>query len=111
MALDTDFFASRGLMFGVFQPTVCICDVCSSVIEEITSASWNYTLTMNAYTDAGLSQALRPSDNVSLNEKIWVKLDTDGLEGGFVDLVTDSCWATSQSSPNATPRYDLIRGG
>lgn len=98
-------------MCGVFQLTVCVCDACSSVVEEITSASWNYTLTMNAYTDAGLSQALRPSDNVSLNERIWVKLDTDGLEGDFVDLVTDSCWATSQSSPRATPKYDLITGG
>lgn len=66
---------------------------------------------MNAYTDANMSQPLGADDEVNLDQKIWVKLDTEGLEDGFVALVTESCWATNQSSPISTPRYDLIADG
>lgn len=88
-----------------------MCVAYSSVVQQIISASWNYTLTMGAFTDAGLTQALNSSSEVGLNQKIWVELKTVGLEGGFVNVVTDSCWATSQSLANSTPRYDLIVNG
>lgn len=66
---------------------------------------------MKAYTDADLSNTLGATDDVMLDQMIWVKLDTNGPEGSFVDLVTNSCWATSQSASNSTPRYGLITNG
>lgn len=66
---------------------------------------------MRAYTDAGLSNTLKDTDEVELDQIIWLKLDSNGLEGGLVNLVTDSCWATSDVAYNSTPRYDLITNG
>ncbi|XP_038588629.1 uncharacterized protein LOC119913301 [Micropterus salmoides] len=82
-----------------------------SVIQQITSGPWNYTVTMKTYTDAGLTQAVESSTEVQLNQKIWVELKTDGLDGGLVTVVTDSCWATNQASPSGRPRYNLIIKG
>uniref|UniRef100_A0A3P8QAG1 ZP domain-containing protein n=1 Tax=Astatotilapia calliptera TaxID=8154 RepID=A0A3P8QAG1_ASTCA len=83
----------------------------SSVIQHITSGVWDYTLIMKAFTDAGRTQAVESSTEVQLNQKIWVELKTDGLDGDLVVMVTDSCWATDQPSPDSTPRYDLIING
>ncbi|XP_041821677.1 uncharacterized protein LOC121626985 [Chelmon rostratus] len=80
----------------------------SSVIEKITSGTWNYTLTMKAYTDAGRTQAVDSNTEVQLNQLIWVQLETDGLDDGLVALVTDSCWAADQAE---SLRYNLIVDG
>ncbi|KAE8277196.1 hypothetical protein D5F01_LYC24968 [Larimichthys crocea] len=83
----------------------------SSVIEEITSGAWNYTLTMKAYLDSSRTRLVESSTEVMLNQKIWVELETDGLGDGLVAVVTDSCWATNQKSPNGGLRHDLISSG
>ncbi|XP_019215758.1 alpha-tectorin [Oreochromis niloticus] len=83
----------------------------SSVIQHLTSGVWDYTLIMKAFTDAGRTQAVESNTEVQLNQKIWVELKTDGLDGDMVVMVTDSCWATDQPSPDSTPRYDLIING
>ncbi|XP_076581664.1 alpha-tectorin-like [Chaetodon auriga] len=78
------------------------------VIEQFTSGTWNYTLTMKAYTDARHTEAVDSNTEVQLNQKIWVVLETDGLDDGLVALVTDSCWVTNQAE---TLRYNLIKDG
>ncbi|KAE8277530.1 hypothetical protein D5F01_LYC24512 [Larimichthys crocea] len=83
----------------------------SSVIEEITSGAWNYTLTMKAYLDSSRTRLVESSTEILLNQKIWVELETDGLGDGLVAVVTDSCWATNQKSPNGGLRHDLISSG
>ncbi|MEQ2168325.1 hypothetical protein GOODEAATRI_013126, partial [Goodea atripinnis] len=83
----------------------------SSVIKVITSAVWNYTLTMNAYTDAARTQPVESNTEVWLDQKIWVELKTDGLDGDLISMVTKSCWATNQESDNGSLRYDLIKNG
>ncbi|CAI5660861.1 unnamed protein product [Oreochromis niloticus] len=90
-------------------PTFRIRD--SSVIQHITSGVWDYTLTMKAFTDVGHTQAVESSTEVQLIQKIRVELKTDGLDADMVVMVTDSCWATNQTSPDSTPRYDLIING
>ncbi|KAL4008068.1 hypothetical protein ACER0C_001920 [Sarotherodon galilaeus] len=83
----------------------------SSVIQHLTSGVWDYTLTMQSFTDAGRKQAVESNTEVQLNQKIWVELKTDRLDGDVVVVVTDSCWATDQPLPDSTPRYDLIING
>lgn len=85
--------------------------LCSSVIQEIISGAWNYTLIMNAYTDPGLTQLVGSGTEVVLNQKIWMELKTEGLDENLVSMVIDSCWATNQPLPNGNVRYDLIRKG
>ncbi|XP_036072440.1 uncharacterized protein LOC112141491 isoform X1 [Oryzias melastigma] len=79
----------------------------STVVQLATSGSWNYTLTLKAFTDAERSQAVQPSTELQLDQRIWVELHTHGLEETAVVMVMDSCWATD----NGTSRYELIRDG
>uniref|UniRef100_A0A3B3I868 ZP domain-containing protein n=1 Tax=Oryzias latipes TaxID=8090 RepID=A0A3B3I868_ORYLA len=79
----------------------------STVVQLATSGSWNYTLTLEAFTDAGLSQAVQSSTELQLNQRIWVELRTHGLEETTVVMVMDSCWATD----NGTSIYELIHNG
>ncbi|XP_041840344.1 uromodulin-like [Melanotaenia boesemani] len=81
----------------------------SSVVQHITSGGWNYTVTMKAYTNGDRTQALDSNSDVVLNQKIWVELDTTGLNAGLIAVVTDSCWATGQESSSSTPKHDLIK--
>ncbi|XP_071328649.1 pancreatic secretory granule membrane major glycoprotein GP2-like [Trachinotus anak] len=83
----------------------------SSVIKQIVSGVWNYTLTMKAYSDAARTQAIVSSTEIRLQQTVWVELKTKELDGKQVALVTDSCWATDQPSPNGSLRYDLVMRG
>ncbi|XP_071338207.1 alpha-tectorin-like [Trachinotus anak] len=83
----------------------------SSVIEQIVSGVWNYTLTMKAYTDPAHTQAIEPSTRIQLQQTVWVELKTEGLDSNLVALVIDSCWATDQPSSNGSLRYNLIMNG
>ncbi|XP_061566302.1 alpha-tectorin-like [Cololabis saira] len=83
----------------------------SSVVQSIASGPWSYTVAMTAYTDAAHTRAVDSSTEVRLNQKIWLKLETDGLDADTISMVTDSCWATAEQSDNSTPRYNLIQNG
>uniref|UniRef100_A0A3B4USC7 Uncharacterized LOC111218484 n=1 Tax=Seriola dumerili TaxID=41447 RepID=A0A3B4USC7_SERDU len=82
-----------------------------SVIQQITSGEWSYNLSMKAYASSDRVQAIQSSNEIQLDEKIWVELKTDGLNEKMVVVVTDSCWATDQPSPSGSLRYDLIIKG
>ncbi|XP_062258103.1 uncharacterized protein LOC133966979 [Platichthys flesus] len=83
----------------------------SSVTQQITSGQRIYNLTMKAYKDLITKEALQQHTEMQLDEKLWVELSADGLDDEMVAVVTDSCWATDQPSPNGTLRYDLIIKG
>ncbi|XP_078791952.1 alpha-tectorin-like isoform X2 [Oryzias latipes] len=83
----------------------------NSVEVVLESGEWHYNLTMKAYSDAAQTQLLGPKSDVRLNQKIWIVLETNGLDAEVVSVVTDSCWATSGNSPSSSPRYDLITDG
>ncbi|XP_037331435.2 alpha-tectorin-like [Pungitius pungitius] len=83
----------------------------SSVVLQVVSGPWNYTLTMAANTDGGLQNLVESSTELQLNQKVWLQLKADGLDGDAVAMVTDSCWATTQPSTDSSPRYDLVIAG
>ncbi|KAK5877461.1 hypothetical protein CesoFtcFv8_024963 [Champsocephalus esox] len=66
---------------------------------------------MSAYLDQNLLYVVKPETELLLNQRIWLELKTEGLDGNSVSIVTDSCWATSQSSPNGSLSHDLIISG
>lgn len=66
---------------------------------------------MKAYTDLGRTQAVESFAEVPLNQRIWVELKADGLDGDMVAMVTDSCWTTNVTSSTGSLRYDLIIDG
>ncbi|XP_026225035.1 uncharacterized protein LOC113168243 [Anabas testudineus] len=87
----------------------CTMETERSVIQNIKSGPWDYTLTMKSYTDAARRKAVDSSTEVLLDQRIWVEIKTDGLDGRVIAVVTDSCWATNEPSPNSTLRYNLIK--
>lgn len=88
-----------------------MCALRSPVNMQVTSEFWKYNVTMQAYTEPTLTQVLTSDTEVQLDQRIWVELETKGLEGSFVSVVTDSCWATNEPSANESLRYDLIVNG
>uniref|UniRef100_A0A8C9Z5S6 ZP domain-containing protein n=1 Tax=Sander lucioperca TaxID=283035 RepID=A0A8C9Z5S6_SANLU len=83
----------------------------SSVVLQIVSGIWNYTLMMKAYTDGSFINVVGPDTELVLDQKVWVELMTVGLDDNMVSIVTDSCWATNQPSPNASVQYNLVING
>ncbi|XP_071060301.1 uncharacterized protein [Pseudochaenichthys georgianus] len=82
-----------------------------SVVQQLVSGQWNYTLTMSSFIDAGLLQPVGPNTEILLNQTVWLQLEAVGLDANMVAMVTDSCWATNQASPDSSLRYDLIING
>lgn len=82
----------------------------STVMHKIASGQWIYNLSMVVYTDPGSKNPIESGADVQLDQKVWVELKTDGLDEQIA-VVTDSCWATSEPSPSASLRYDLIIKG
>ncbi|XP_075888268.1 alpha-tectorin-like [Nelusetta ayraudi] len=82
-----------------------------SVVQQIQSGVLNYTLVMSTYKNSALTNVVGPNAEVFLSEKIWLELKAEGLDGTLLALVTDSCWATNQPSPNASLQYLLILNG
>ncbi|RVE60732.1 hypothetical protein OJAV_G00183960 [Oryzias javanicus] len=102
--------------FSCSQPKPELQNVAFKIIDNsveivLQSGEWTYSLTMKAYSDAAHAQLLDPKSDVRLNQKIWIVLETNGLDGNLVSVVTDSCWATSDESSTSTPRYNLIKDG
>ncbi|XP_061569855.1 alpha-tectorin-like isoform X2 [Cololabis saira] len=84
----------------------------SSVSQEVSSeVASSFTVMMNAYTDAKLTQAVDSDTEVLLDQKIWVELTSNGLDENLVAMVIDSCWATGQEASDSAVKYDLIKDG
>ncbi|XP_033969366.1 alpha-tectorin-like [Trematomus bernacchii] len=83
----------------------------SSVVQQLVSGVWNYTLTMSSFSHAGLLQPVGPNTEILLNQKVWLHVEAGGLDANMVAMVTHSCWATNQASPDSNLRYDLIING
>ncbi|XP_072296268.1 pancreatic secretory granule membrane major glycoprotein GP2-like [Eucyclogobius newberryi] len=83
----------------------------SSVVQTITSGTWQYNLTMKSYLDKGRTQPIASETELKLNQPIWVELSTEGLDQNLVSIVVQSSWATSHQLSTSKPRYDLVKNG
>ena len=83
----------------------------AAAVYYVTDGVWEYTLTMKAYIDRHHSQAVTPDTVLYLNQRVWFELQADGLNDKLVNLVTDSCFATNEQSPDSNLTYNLISNG
>ncbi|XP_033843054.2 alpha-tectorin-like [Periophthalmus magnuspinnatus] len=102
-------FSCHYLQPGVKSLAVRIKD--SSVIQELTSGQWRYNLSMIVYTDEARRHALTPDTEVNLDQTIYIELQVDGIDENLLSLVVDSCWATTESSPNSSLKYSIVGTG
>uniref|UniRef100_UPI0037E9AEF6 alpha-tectorin-like n=1 Tax=Semicossyphus pulcher TaxID=241346 RepID=UPI0037E9AEF6 len=80
----------------------------SSVSKEVKSGSYDYTVSIEAFTDAARLQAVT---EVVLNQKVYVNVKTTGLDDKVIAVVIDSCYASKDSDPTKDPKYQLITAG
>ncbi|TNN48381.1 Alpha-tectorin [Liparis tanakae] len=83
----------------------------SSVFQRIETGVVDYSLMMSAYTDAGFTVPVDGNTEVELNQRVWLKFDTQDLDENLLALVTESCWVTNAADPTGTPSYKLIVDG
>ncbi|XP_054656204.1 uncharacterized protein LOC129194813 isoform X2 [Dunckerocampus dactyliophorus] len=82
-----------------------------SVGQTIKSGSLEYNLTMRAYEDADHRRLLDWNSEIQLNQKVWMKLTAEVLDGKLLAIVIDSCWATKEATGDGSPRYNLLKSG
>jgi len=91
---------------------VCVCVVLpSSVFQRIENGVVNYSLKMSAFTDAGFLEPVESSTEIELNQRVWLRIETQDLDDAMIAVVTDSCWVTSAADPTSSPSYDLVKDG
>ncbi|XP_056287740.1 uncharacterized protein LOC130204799 [Pseudoliparis swirei] len=83
----------------------------SSVFQRIENGVVNYSLKMSAFTDAGFLEPVESSTEIELNQRVWLRIETQDLDDAMIAVVTDSCWVTSAADPTSSPSYDLIKDG
>jgi len=65
---------------------------------------------MVPYQDAEFSQPCNGSTNVELNQQMFVKVHVEGVDSRQFAIVIDTCWATPETDPHHSVRWDLISG-
>ncbi|XP_023281772.1 alpha-tectorin-like [Seriola lalandi dorsalis] len=82
-----------------------------TVMQQIISGSWNYSLSMSMCADLACTQPIDFSKGVQLDQTIYMSIETDGLDGNLINMKTESCWATNNENGNGGLRYDLVKNG
>lgn len=88
-----------------------VCLFCSEVSGVMKAGPWTYTVSMRAYVDDACTKPVERYTNLRLNERVWVKLETCGLDVNMVAMGIESCWATDQPSSTSSKKYYLIEKG
>ncbi|XP_051282746.1 alpha-tectorin-like [Dicentrarchus labrax] len=83
----------------------------STGLRQVVSGTWNYSLSMGMFSDAECTKPINFTNGVTMGQTIYINLDTDGLDGNVINLVIESCSATSKANDNGGPKYDLIKNG
>ncbi|XP_054465482.1 alpha-tectorin-like [Anoplopoma fimbria] len=79
-------------------------------LQQIESGSWNYSLTMSMCSDMACETPFDYSDGVQTDQTIYMNLNTGGLDGSIITLVTESCYATNAET-GGNLKYDLVMSG
>ncbi|KAI4899389.1 hypothetical protein NFI96_002372 [Prochilodus magdalenae] len=67
-----------------------------------------YQVRMIPYQDAAFSQPFSGSVDIEVDERIYVAVIVQGVDGRQISTVIDSCWATPVNDQNYAVRWDLI---
>ena len=67
-----------------------------------------YQVRITPFQDAAFSHPYNGSAYIVLDERIYVGVIVQGVDGRQIATVIDSCWATPVNDPNFAVRWDLI---
>ncbi|KAK7878892.1 hypothetical protein WMY93_030826 [Mugilogobius chulae] len=80
-----------------------------SVTLSYATAEFTFSIVISSFLNEALTAPVVSA--LELDQKVWVKLEAQGVGGSSVALLIQDCWATEGMDPNQTPRYDMISSG
>ncbi|XP_071318954.1 alpha-tectorin-like [Trachinotus anak] len=82
----------------------------SIVRKKLPSGRGQYHIRMIPYRDAGFHFPLTSDSNIEMeiDERLYVEVRTEGIDGRQIATILDSCWATPVNDANHPVRWDLI---
>ncbi|XP_071318951.1 alpha-tectorin-like isoform X2 [Trachinotus anak] len=82
----------------------------SIVRKKLPSGRGQYHIRMIPYQDADFRFALTSDSNIDMeiDERLYVEVRTEGIDGRQISTILDSCWATPVNDANHPVRWDLI---
>ncbi|XP_030019377.1 alpha-tectorin-like isoform X1 [Sphaeramia orbicularis] len=83
----------------------------SIVDKKLPAGEGHYRVRMTPYRDSGFRYSLTSTSNIEIeiDQRLYIELRTEGIDGRQLSTVLDSCWATPVNVPNHPVRWDLIR--
>ncbi|XP_056627970.1 deleted in malignant brain tumors 1 protein-like [Triplophysa dalaica] len=82
----------------------------SIVQKQLPAGQGTYQVRMVPYQDAQFSKPFNGSADVEVDQKIFVEVRVDGVDGHQFASVIDTCWATPVNDAQSSLRWDLIVG-
>ncbi|KAI4881806.1 hypothetical protein NFI96_003653 [Prochilodus magdalenae] len=80
----------------------------SIVHKKLPDGQGLYQVRITPFQDAAFSHPYNGSAYIVLDERIYVGVIVQGVDGRQIATVIDSCWATPVNDPNFAVRWDLI---
>ncbi|XP_029384242.1 uncharacterized protein LOC115060456 [Echeneis naucrates] len=82
----------------------------SIVSKKLPAGQGQYQMRMIPYQDAGFHFPLTSNTNIEIeiDEKLYVEVRTEGVDGRQIATILQSCWATPVNNANYPVRWDLI---
>ncbi|KAI7796907.1 hypothetical protein IRJ41_009135 [Triplophysa rosa] len=79
-----------------------------SIVHRNIQGLGTYRVRMLSYQDAQFSKPFTGSVSVEVDQKIFVEVRVDGVDGHRFASVIDTCWATPANDPQSSLLWDLI---
>ncbi|KAI4890924.1 hypothetical protein NFI96_021549, partial [Prochilodus magdalenae] len=80
----------------------------SIVHKTLPDGQGMYQVRMIPYQDAAFSQPYNGTEDIEVDQRIFMEVTVQGVDGRQIATVIDSCWVTPVNDQNYAVRWDLI---
>ncbi|XP_061564377.1 alpha-tectorin-like isoform X2 [Cololabis saira] len=103
-------FRCEYILSQALSMDVAISPVESLLKKKLPVGNGVYHMRMIPFTDSSFLTPYQSNSNIAVkvDDRIYVAVRTDGVDGRQLSTLLDSCWATPVNDPNFHVRWDLI---
>lgn len=76
--------------------------------KKLPAGSGSYHIRMTSYTDPDFRFPFTNETDIEVDEMLYVKVKTEGVDQHQLATILDSCWATPINTEDYPIRWDLI---
>ena len=80
----------------------------SIVHKTLPDGQGMYQVRMIPYQDAAFSHPYNGTEDIEVDQRIFMEVTVQGVDGRQIATVIDSCWVTPVNDQNYAVRWDLI---